>query len=185
VGIRQAHPSTDLEALSVFVSVKFMVLAVLAAETLVTVLVAQQIGALWSFFWFVGSFLLGMLVIRMAGLKTALALRVARSGVSAVAGDTVLLFIAGVLLMIPGFLSDAVALLLLVPPIRRAVRLMIVRRAARRFPNVRSTFTAVRLADGSVVVPGEVVEDPTVRPEPGPGGVVLRGEVVDPPDDPR
>jgi UPF0716 protein FxsA len=40
-----------------------------------------------------------------------------------------LLVVAGVLLVIPGLISDALALLLLVPPIRRALARLFIRRA--------------------------------------------------------
>lgn len=46
--------------------------------------------------------------------------------------DGLLVLVAAVLLLTPGFLTDAVALLLLVPPVRAGVRLWLRRRFARR-----------------------------------------------------
>lgn len=82
------------------------------------------------------------------------------------------LFLAGVLFAIPGFLTDAVAALLLIPPVRRF--------AAGRMPE--------RSATPTVIVPGETVhrgdETPTTpydAEQPGADGpVVIRGEILPP-----
>ena len=152
------------------VPVRFVILALLAAEVLATVLVAESIGAWRTFAWFVLAFVVGLIVMRRAGAQAWRALRGANSGATpsaAVAGDTVLLFVAGLLLAIPGFLTDVVGLALLVPPVRHGVRSWLARSANRRFSTMRATFTTVRLSDGSIVIPGEVVEDDPSPPEPG------------------
>jgi UPF0716 protein FxsA len=46
--------------------------------------------------------------------------------------DGMLLLLAGVLLILPGFVSDAMGLALLVPPVRALVRPVLVRRSVRR-----------------------------------------------------
>ncbi|MDP9388292.1 MAG: FxsA family protein [Actinomycetota bacterium] len=46
--------------------------------------------------------------------------------------DGVLILFAGALLLTPGFLTDVVALLLLVPPVRAAVRVAVTRRLRHR-----------------------------------------------------
>ncbi len=46
--------------------------------------------------------------------------------------DGLLVLVAAVLLLTPGFITDAVALLLLVPPVRAAVRFAVRRRFAQR-----------------------------------------------------
>jgi UPF0716 protein FxsA len=56
--------------------------------------------------------------------------------------DGFLLLMAGVLLIVPGFISDAVGLLLLIPPVRVGVRTMLLRSFRRR------TSFAVRFVDG-------------------------------------
>jgi UPF0716 protein FxsA len=165
---------------------RFWIVAAIAVEVVATLLVASQIGVLATFLWFLVSFVLGLLVIRMAGKNAFAALREATdtttpSGVptagatakaGSVAGDSVLLFVAGVLLAVPGVLTDVAGVLLLIPPLRTVPRHWIARSAGRRFPNVRSTFTTVRLADGTIVVPGEVVDEGEWNPD-------------DDPDDPR
>ena len=56
--------------------------------------------------------------------------------------DGFLLLIAGVLLIVPGFITDAMGLLLLVPPVRIGVRTMLLRSFKRR------TSFAFRVVDG-------------------------------------
>ncbi len=46
--------------------------------------------------------------------------------------DGVMILFAGALLMSPGFLTDLLAILLLLPPVRAAVRAVVMRRAAHR-----------------------------------------------------
>jgi UPF0716 family protein affecting phage T7 exclusion len=56
--------------------------------------------------------------------------------------DGFLLLFAGVLLIVPGFITDAVALLLLLPPVRIAARSLLLRSFTRR------TSIAFRVVDG-------------------------------------
>jgi UPF0716 protein FxsA len=94
------------------------------AEILVLVVVADEIGIGWTFLALLGAGLAGIAVIRVLGaaslveLQGALARREPPTG-ALVRGACVLL--AGMLLIVPGFLSDVVALLLLIPPLRTGV----------------------------------------------------------------
>jgi UPF0716 protein FxsA len=71
--------------------------------------------------------------------------------------DGMLIAAAGVLIVLPGFVSDGLGLLLLLPPIRALVRRRMLRSASRRVP---------RFAPGNVVE-GEVVDDQPHRPSHG------------------
>ncbi|MCA1656688.1 MAG: FxsA family protein [Actinobacteria bacterium] len=51
--------------------------------------------------------------------------------------DGVMILFAGALLLTPGFVSDVLAILLLLPPVRATVRAAVLRRAARRAGLVR------------------------------------------------
>ena len=51
--------------------------------------------------------------------------------------DGVMILFAGALLMTPGFLSDLVGIALLLPPVRAAVRTVVMRRAAQRAGVIR------------------------------------------------
>ncbi len=94
------------------------------AEILGLVLVADAIGIGWTVLALVAAGVLGIVVIRVLGaaslveLQGALARREPPTG-ALVRGACVLL--AGMLLIVPGFLSDVVALLLLIPPLRTAL----------------------------------------------------------------
>ena len=56
--------------------------------------------------------------------------------------DGALILVAGVLLVFPGFVTDAMGLLLLLPPVRAGVRAFLRRRFTRRVQVVRSVRTA-------------------------------------------
>lgn len=135
----------------------------------------------------------GSLVVEAVGFSTATLLLL----IAAVAGvlvmrmawrrrprtsDSALLMFAGVLLLLPGFVSDAVGLLLLLPPVRALVRTWIGLRVERRLASWN--LTVLRWDDRSGrllrtdVVPGEVVDDER------PSGGAIEGEIVDrPPED--
>jgi UPF0716 protein FxsA len=84
---------------------------------------------------------LGVVVIQRQGLRTV------REAQQSVARgelpvqplmDGVMALVAGGLLIIPGFLSDVVALLLLLGSVRRRVARTVTRRMARRRPDLRA-----------------------------------------------
>lgn len=56
--------------------------------------------------------------------------------------DGALILVAGMLLLFPGFVTDVLGLLLLLPPVRAGVRAFLRRRFARRVQVVRSVRTA-------------------------------------------
>lgn len=90
-------------------------------EIAIFIKVGQTIGLLPTLALIIGAALLGALLIRMQGLSVLTQLR---SNVSAgrmparTIADTMMIGLAAVFLVIPGFLSDIVALALLLPPVR-------------------------------------------------------------------
>jgi UPF0716 protein FxsA len=76
--------------------------------------------------------------------------------------------LAGALLVAPGFVSDVLALLLLVPPVRALARRLLAGWVARRVLTRRPPATG-RYVDGSVVdgsvIDGSVVERPAQPPQ--------------------
>jgi UPF0716 protein FxsA len=107
---------------------KWVLLSVLAlplAELAVFVAVAAAIGLGWALLLIIGTSFAGLLVLRHAGGNHIARARVAmtQGSFSALQADGTggLVLLAGFLLLVPGFITDAVALLLFVEPLRRAL----------------------------------------------------------------
>lgn len=150
------------------------ILLVMFAATIVelTVLVAvgHAIGVLATIGLLILSSLVGIALLRHEGARTL------RSFVEAVRThrpphqellDGMLIAAAGGFIVLPGFVSDVLGLLLLLPPVRKAVRQRMLRAASLHTP--------------VGFVPGPVAEDGPIAE----GGRVVEGEVVDEPRDPR
>ena len=94
----------------------------LALELYLLVKVGGTIGALNMVLWVFASALLGMWAVRAQGQN---AMQRVRSEMDAGRTpqtpflDGLLLFVGGVLLILPGLIGDAVGLLLLIPPVRQ------------------------------------------------------------------
>lgn len=98
-----------------------LLLALPIAEVWAFVAVGRQVGWLESVLALVAAGMLGGAIVRTQGLATGLRLREALARGEApgrVLFDGACRLAAGVLLMVPGFLTDAVAILLLLPPVR-------------------------------------------------------------------
>ena len=106
-----------------------------------------------------GTGVLGLSVIRGQGLQAATDIRREANMLQNPArplADGVLVALAGVLLVLPGFLTDTLGLLLLLPPMRRlvmaAVSLKMMRMVQTRFHDRSDTIDA----DYAVLPPDEV-----------------------------
>ncbi|MFZ0121519.1 MAG: FxsA family protein [Pseudonocardiaceae bacterium] len=134
------------------------VLLVLLVATIVelTVLIAvgHAIGVLATIGLLILTSLVGAVLLRSEGARAlgavVEALRARRPPHRELL-DGMLITAAGVLIIVPGFVSDLLGLLLLLPPIRSLVRRRILRSASRRTP--------ARYAPGDVVE-GEIVDEP-------------------------
>jgi UPF0716 protein FxsA len=105
-----------------------LILAVLALpllEIVVFVLVAAAIGLGAAFALIVALSVLGALVIRYGGAAHISRVRVAlgenRLSALQADGSGAMTVIAGILLLVPGFITGAVGLLMLITPLRRLV----------------------------------------------------------------
>jgi len=119
-------------------------------EIILFVEIGARVGVLATIALVILTAVAGMLLISAQGLvilKTAQANL--RHGVTPVAevfhGGCLL--IAGILLLVPGFLTDAIGLLLLVSPLRRIVFGLILKKSRPNRPSTAS--------DGGVVIEGE------------------------------
>jgi UPF0716 protein FxsA len=113
----------------------FVLLAVPVAELAVLVAVAGTIGVGDTVALVVLVSIAGVWLAKRAGLKVLTRVQAAlgRGEVpSREVADGALVLLAGVLLIVPGFLSDGVALLLLLPPTRAAARGLLLRGLTRR-----------------------------------------------------
>lgn len=93
---------------------------------------ADWIGVLPTIMVSVGAVMIGMAILRRQGLATLLdaRARLDRGEMPMEAAfDGLCLAAAGFLLLLPGFLTDALALPLLLPPVRRWLRAWVARRA--------------------------------------------------------
>ena len=105
---------------------KWLLLALLAlplAELAVFIAVAASIGFAWGLALLLAGSLAGALVLRHAGGNHIARVRVAlgEGHFTALQADSsgFLVLLAGILLAIPGFITDIVGLLLLIAPLRR------------------------------------------------------------------
>ena len=106
-------------------------------ELVLLVRIGQSIGALWTVVLVVAMAFAGLLVLSQQSFtafrQTLEALSQGRPPVTQVL-DGLFLMTAGALLLMPGFITDAMALVLLVPPLRRAIGRWSVARILRYAP---------------------------------------------------
>jgi UPF0716 protein FxsA len=107
---------------------KWLLLAVLALpvmELTVFIAVAASIGFGWAFLLVLATSLAGALVLRHAGGNHIARMRVAmaQGSFTSLQADSSdgLILLAGILLLIPGFITDFIGLLLLIAPLRQAI----------------------------------------------------------------
>lgn len=135
-------------------------------ELTVLVVVGKAIGVLATLGLLILASLVGGALLRREGTRTLVAfnraLRTRRPPHREVI-DGMLLAAAGALIVLPGFVSDVLGLLLLLPPTRALVRRRLLRSADRSVP---TRGASTRFAPGEVIE-GEVVDEPAAsRPDP-------------------
>ncbi|MGO8877173.1 MAG: FxsA family protein [Acidimicrobiales bacterium] len=116
------------------------VLLVVAAEIASFVAVAEQIGFLWAFAILLVMSALGPFIVRRVGFGVLAQTR-ERLGRGEMPTrellDGLLVLIGGVMICVPGFVGDALGLLLMVEPVRRLVIRVAGNRLTRRIQNLR------------------------------------------------
>jgi UPF0716 protein FxsA len=154
------------------------VLLYLVIEIVALVALGSAIGLGWTLLVLLAGSVLGLWLARREGVRAAQALAEAvnnRQVPTAEVTDGMLVAAGGVLLFVPGLVTDLAGLLLVLPPTRALVRRRLVRAAEERSPELRSA----RIRAQAPVVDGEVVEPDAPRHE----RLVIEGTVV--PGDPR
>ncbi|HVQ17850.1 MAG TPA: FxsA family protein [Actinomycetes bacterium] len=162
-------------------------------EIALAILVAGQIGWAWTLLLLLALSALGVLVIRgtiraageiarSATPPTAAGASASAARVGRATADAGFRLLAGVLLVIPGFLTGCAGLFLLLPPVRALARAAAGNAMLRRYPAMQATFTRVRFmtSDGDVIR-GEVIEPDAPngkRPDGEPPNGGRRGELT-------
>ena len=128
-------------------------------EIYVLIQVGQVIGPWWTILLLIVDSLIGTWLIRREGGRAWQALRVALESGRMPArelADGALILVGGTLMLTPGFVTDGLGILLILPFTRPVARRLLTKVVGRR------------LLSGYVTRPGR-----------GPGGPVIRGEVID------
>ncbi len=109
----------------VFVILLLLFIGLPMVQIYVLIPVRHEVGALWTIALLFAIAALGSALLRLEGLATLAKVQaaMARGELPAEAIlDGLVLLVAGVLMVTPGFVTDVFAFLLLLPPVRRAVR---------------------------------------------------------------
>ena len=152
-------------------------------EIYLIIQVGQLIGVWWTLAILVGEALLGAWLMRREGTRAWKALNGAFASGKMPTGelaDTALILVGGVLLVMPGFVTDVFGLLFLLPFTRPLARKVLAYAVARRMSRLGMP-TGYARRDGSVIE-GETVPDPSTGTAEGP--VVISGEIEDGPSRP-
>ncbi len=128
-------------------------------EIALFVVIGGQIGLWATLAWVLLSGVLGVLVLRLTMARQALALRDMRDPARLAAGGAMGV-LGGLLLILPGFFTDTLGLLLLLPP----VQALAARALAARIQVIRPRTPAAR----DDIIDGDFTEVPPRRP--GPSG---------------
>jgi UPF0716 protein FxsA len=127
-------------------------LLIVAAELAVFVLVAEQVGFLWALLLLIVVSALGPFVVRRVGsgvlARTRERLALGEVPTRELLNGLVIL-IGGVIICVPGFIGDAIGLLLMIGPVRRLVIWAFGHQLARRvqkMPRGRWRFIDARSA---------------------------------------
>lgn len=149
-------------------------------EVWLLIQVGQQIGVLPTLAILIVEALLGGWLMRREGSRAWAALNQAYGSGRMPTGelaDAALVLVGGVLLMLPGFVTDVIGFFFLLPFTRPIARRLLAFLAARRLARLGLSGLMVR-RDGTVIE-GETVPDGS--PDPGP--TVIAGEIEDGPAD--
>ncbi|MDX3313213.1 FxsA family membrane protein [Streptomyces sp. NPDC054884] len=166
-GRPQPQPQTQPRRSRLRTFVPLGLAAWLVLEIWLLTMVAGASSGLVVLLLLVAGFVLGAVVIKRAGRRAFRNLNEAlQRGTAPSRGGNGLMMLGGLLLMIPGLFSDAVGLLLLLPPVQKAVgayaerRLRVAAAAPAAPGTLGDAFQQARIhrPDGKVVQ-GEVVRD--------------------------
>lgn len=152
------------------------------AEVFLLGLVGSRIGVAWTLVILVVEAVLGGLLVRHEGAKAWRSLAEARTQPDVLGAritDAALVLVGGLLLMLPGFLTDAVGLVCLIPATRGLARRAVgaVMAAVTRPYREQADLLRARL-ERDEVVEGQAVDGPGAPPRHRPDDpTVIRGQI--------
>jgi UPF0716 protein FxsA len=167
--------------------VLFVILAIglPVLEVWLLIKVGLTIGVVITLILLVINAVMGVLLLRHQGVQAWKALTEAYTKGRVPTGhlaDAVLILVGSLLLILPGFITDAIGFVFVLPWTRPYARKLIAFFVARRISK-RAAAHAVK----ANVIPGETVDGPSPNPrpkrarEPDDAVVVLQGDIEDPP----
>ena len=168
-----------------------LLVAIPILEVWLLVQVGQQLGLLPTVLILVVEAVVGVLLMRHEGSRAWKALNDAFTKGKMPTGelaDAALILVGGVLLMLPGFLTDIIGFLFLLRWTRPLARKMIAFFVARRINRLGIPVMRARF-DTDNLIEGETVEPPANGHKPE-GPTIIAGEIEEPsqparPDEPR
>ena len=164
-----------------------------ALEWVVASVVASVIGWFWLAVIEIALLAIGIVVMRRAGLAAFRSMRATTvDGVTVVptateetmqrvaadAANAGSLFVAGLLIAVPGLVTSLIGLVLLITPVRRAAGRVTSRFVRRRAERAGLTFSAASTVGGVTVVSGDVVRDDAPTEQRLVRGEIISGEIV-------
>ncbi len=120
----------------IFMKLALVVLVGLVLEVFVWIEVGDLVGSMWYvFFWFVAAFFIGLNLVRANA--TGLMPQMQQMQMGQMSGDPQLTnnlpkILAGILLIIPGLITDVLAVLILIPPVQQAFKNMMMKTMMKR-----------------------------------------------------
>lgn len=162
-----------------------LVVAVPIFEVWLLIQVGQAIGTWPTVLILVVEAVLGGWLMRREGNRAWTALTAAFGTGKVPTGelaDAALVLVGGLLLMLPGFATDVVGFLFLLPLTRPLARKLVAFFIARRIGRLGLATAAVRPGAPGEVIEGETVDDVPPRRPPsgsGSGSSVVSGEILD------
>ena len=143
-------------------------LAYLVAEIAALALAFSTIGVLWTSALLIAGSVVGVVLVRSQGRKVFAGLRRASQSGGSPTGavaDGVLVALGAVLMFVPGLVTSALGLVLLLPPTRMLIRPVVVALGARRFGVLIAAASAGGRVFGAnadnraTVIDGEVIDE--------------------------
>lgn len=122
-----------------------------ALEVFVIVLVAKAVGW-WVVAMLLATSIVGGWLVKREGMKTFTSLRTRADAAADPAGrlgDAAVVLVGGLMILLPGFVTDLLGIVFVLPPVRPFARRVLTAVVGSRFENIEMTMPqAFRTADG-------------------------------------